>query len=252
MEISCRDEYSGLKGIEPESTSLDRRRQTPKLRQRYNKIRGYLDWLRADFVKDAREKCSTECVFAESRSAKTLRDADGVLFHAKTHSERDFPPTKPPGAKYMLVSLEQERYAPLLKNKNYVRRFDYVMTYDLDSTLPMITIHPHWDAAHYFAPEASRPFRDREDAVAAFVSNCKNAGAEKRLELLRKLNATYPVHSYGKCLHNIDEPPLRKGENRGDAKRKLLGRDDPASRGGGGGRARVEGGRLFEKRKKKS
>ena len=114
MEISCRDEYSGLKGIEPESTSLDRRRQTPKLRQRYNKIRGYLDWLRADFVKDAREKCSTECVFAESRSAKTLRDADGVLFHAKTHSERDFPPTKPPGAKYMLVSLEQERYAPLL------------------------------------------------------------------------------------------------------------------------------------------
>ena len=42
----------------------------------------------------------------------------------------------------MLVSLEQERYAPLLKKPGYVKKFDYVMTYDLDSTLPMITIHP--------------------------------------------------------------------------------------------------------------
>lgn len=83
----------------------------------------------------------------------------------------------------------------------------------------------HWDAKHYFEPErAGLPWEEREDAVAAFVSNCKNAGAEKRLELLRKLNETYPVHSYGKCLHNTDEPPLKKGENRGDAKRKILGK----------------------------
>jgi len=124
----------------------------------------------------------------------------------------------------MLASLEQEHYAPLLKNRNYMNKFDYVMTYDLDSTLPMITIHPHWDASAYYEPSggAAKGWADREDAVAAFVSNCKNAGAKRRLDLLRKLNASYPVHSYGKCLHNVDEPPAKKGENRGDAKRRLL------------------------------
>ena len=119
---------------------------------------------------------------------------------------------------------QQEKYAPLLRNKNYVRRFDYVMTYDLDSTLPMISIHPHWDAPHYFEPAKGLPWSQRDDAVAAFVSNCKNAGAEERLRFLAALNRSYPVHSYGKCLHNIDEPKLKKGENRGDAKRKLLAR----------------------------
>ena len=188
----------------------------------YNKIAGYLDWLRQDFVSAAQHKCSTECIFTNNR--RQMGDAQGILFHAKTHSAGDFPGSKPRNAKYMLVSLEQERYAPLLKNPGYVRKFDYVMTYDLDSTLPMISIHPHWDAAHYFDPQKGLPFEKRDDAVAAFVSNCKNAGAEQRLKLLLRLNKTYPVHSYGKCLHNIDEPKLAKGENRGDAKRKLLAR----------------------------
>lgn len=55
----------------------------------WNKIRGFLDWLRPDFVKDAREKCSTECVFTDSKGQ--LGSAQGVLFHAKTHSMSDFP-----------------------------------------------------------------------------------------------------------------------------------------------------------------
>jgi len=93
----------------------------------YNKIRGYLDWLRPDFVNDARTKCSTECVFTDRRTAH-----DGLLFHAKTHSARDFPRGQK-RAKYLLVSLEQEKYAPLLRNPTYVKRFDYVMTYNLDS-----------------------------------------------------------------------------------------------------------------------
>ena len=46
---------------------------------------------------------------------------------------------------------------------------------------------------------------------------------ERRLAFLEKLSKVYAVHSYGKCLHNKDEPPLQKGENRGDAKRRLLG-----------------------------
>jgi hypothetical protein len=181
----------------------------------YNKIRGYLDWLRPDFVNDARQKCSTECVFTDRRTAH-----DGLLFHAKTHSARDFPRGKK-SAKYLLVSLEQDKYAPLLRNPNYVSRFDYVMTYNLDSHLPMITVHPHWNASVYFAAQGV-PWAQKKNAVAAFVSNCRNAGAEQRLKLLEELGKHYEVHSYGRCLHNRDEPPLKKGESRGEAKRRLL------------------------------
>ncbi|KAJ1453683.1 hypothetical protein M885DRAFT_523950 [Pelagophyceae sp. CCMP2097] len=187
----------------------------------YNKIKGYLDWLRPDFVDAAKTQCSTECRFSEGRGPKQLASAHGIVFHAKTHSKNDFPKSKPPKAKYLLVSLEQENYAPLLKDATYVSRFDWTMTYNLDSTLPMITIHPHWDSDAYFAHHHV-PWEHKRNAVAAFVSNCKNAGAEKRLALLGEVSKHVEVHSYGKCLHNTDEPPSPAGENRGDAKRRIL------------------------------
>lgn len=114
----------------------------------WNKIRGFLDWLRPDFKKDAREKCSTNCIFTDDK--RELKNAHGVLFHAKTHSLSDFPRSKSnPEQKYMMVSLEQPSYAPLMKQKKYLDNFDYILTYDLDSTLPIITIHPHFSAIEY-------------------------------------------------------------------------------------------------------
>ena len=61
----------------------------------------------------------------------------------------------------------------------------------------------------------------RKDAVAVFVSNCRNAGASKRLAFLEKLSKVYPVHSYGRCLHNRDAKQ-REGEERGAFKRRIL------------------------------
>lgn len=66
--------------------------------------------------RDLRER-DVSRVFAQAQS---MAHADGVLFHAKTHSVRDFPRERPPKAKYMLVSLEQLHYAPLLKNAKYM------------------------------------------------------------------------------------------------------------------------------------
>ena len=85
----------------------------------------------------------------------------------------------------------------------------------------MITVHPHWNASVYFQAKGL-PWAQKKNAVAAFVSNCRNAGAEQRLKLLEELGKHYEVHSYGRCLHNRDEPPLKKGESRGEAKRRLL------------------------------
>lgn len=183
----------------------------------WNKIKGFLDWLHPDFVTAARERCSTECIFTGDRQRAS--QAQGVVFHAKTHRATDFPKVK--SGLYMLVSLEQAKYAPLLKQPKYMRNFDATMTFDLDSTLPMITIHPHWDAPHYFQAKGV-PWADKRDAAAAFVSNCRNAGAENRLKFLQKLMDLYEVHSYGRCLHNADEPPMKDGQQRGDAKRAVI------------------------------
>ena len=146
----------------------------------WNKIRGFLDWLRPDFVKDARSKCSTECIFTDSKSS--MSQAQGVLFHAKTHSMADFPRSKAnPSQKYMMVSLEQPAYAPLMKKQAYLNKFDYLMTYDLDtSAVPIITIHPHYSAREYFDAKPV-PWHKKKDAAVMFTSNCKNAGAENRL-----------------------------------------------------------------------
>jgi len=46
----------------------------------------------------------------------------------------------------MMVSLEQPSYAPLMNQKKYREKFDYTLTYDLDSTVPVISIHPHFSA----------------------------------------------------------------------------------------------------------
>ena len=80
-----------------------------------------------------------------------------------------------------MVSLEQPAYAPLMKQARYLSKFDYTLTYDLDSTVPIITIHPHYAAKEYFNAPAL-PWSKKRDAAVMFTSNCKNAGAEARLK----------------------------------------------------------------------
>lgn len=74
----------------------------------WNQINGYVDWLRHDFLNDARTKCSTECHFTVDRGL--LNEADGVLFHGPNHHAHDFPPSKPEGQKWVFMTLEQPHY----------------------------------------------------------------------------------------------------------------------------------------------
>ena len=136
----------------------------------WNRINGYLNWLEPD----AGAKCRARQVYicqpprlGRRRRRRPRGDA---------HKDPPlFPPQRRPGQKYALVSLEQPGYVPRLTDQNYVSRFDYVMTYDLDTTIPMLTIPQMYNASRYF--ERGKPWELRKDAVAVFVSNCRNAGA---------------------------------------------------------------------------
>ncbi|GMI43906.1 hypothetical protein TrCOL_g196 [Triparma columacea] len=195
----------------------------------YNKFEGYLDWWReADFTKPARELCSTVCTVTKDRS--TVGTADVVLFHVKTHSKGDFPARVDGGQKWGYVSLEQPGYAPLINDKSYTSRFDYSLTYDLDSSIPTITVSPHFTAEQYHAAEVL-PFSQKDgfgspNAIAAFVSNCNAAGAGKRQTMMQELSKYMPLHSYGSCMHNHEEPsmPGCKAGDRACNKQKVLRR----------------------------
>jgi len=125
-----------------------------------------------------------------------------------------------------MISLEQPLYAPLMNDASYVSSFDMTATYDLQSTIPTIAIHPHYSSSD-FRSATALSFQEKDgfgepNAIAAFVSNCHNAGASERLKQMEELRKHMPLHSYGACLKNKDEPKL--SDNRSENKRLVLQR----------------------------
>eukprot|EP00752_Nemacystus_decipiens_P011501 g10213.t1 len=199
----------------------------------WSNIRGWLDYLRPSFANNAREACPTECVFTSDRSL--LSQADGVLFHGPTFQNRrdGFPRVKPPGVNYVFVNLEPRTYKPvqkLLRDHQLMSKFDLTMTYERSSDVPLGYVGD-WPSSRYFdAPKPS--FKEKDgfgspDAVAAFVSNCKAAGATERFKYMQELMKHATVHSFGHCLHNREEPQLVPGDgatNRQENKVVVLAR----------------------------
>lgn len=211
---------SYLKSFLPPS-SLPRKKITILL---YDNFRGYTDWMRPeDFVKKARDECSTECIVTEDKDA--LIRADGVLFHAQTHNTGAFPARRgKQGQKFVIVTLEVMKNQAVFQNDpNFMKKFDYTATYELNSTVPVITVHGQYQASYYHEAE-KLTFHQKDgfgesNALAAFISNCNPA----RLELLVSLSQYMPVHSYGGCMRNRTEPQLDT-TSRNANKRKILQR----------------------------
>ena len=118
----------------------------------------------------------------------------------------------------------------MLKRKDYTAKFDYSLTYDLDSSIPTITVSPHFTAKQYHDATVL-PFKDKDGfgepfAIAAFVSNCNAAGAAKRLSMMQELSKYIPLHSYGGCMNNKKEPAMEgcKPNDRPCNKQKVLQR----------------------------
>ena len=218
----------------------------------WSKIAGYLDWLRDDFTSAAKTMCpNVECILTTNR--QEIQSVDAVFFHGPTHSPSDWPKNKPLVSEkfrnlkngnsnprigqpipYIFFTLEQPYYVKNLlpphgdKVQKYASHFDYTMHYNLDATIHVTTIHPDYMAEDFFKlPKYWNSFAEKDgygenNAVVAFVSNCKNAGATERLKFMEELSKYIPLHSYGKCLHNKDEPSLKEGEKRSDSKKKIL------------------------------
>jgi len=122
---------------------------------------------------------------------------------------------------FALLSLEQPRYATMLQNKYALAKtFDLLATYSLEPKYPGTSI-PNLPLTYYplhiLSPtsvlQPPRPYKEKTGygtgvSVVLFTSNCHNAGASGRFKYVEELMKHITVHSYGKCLHNRDEPKL--------------------------------------------
>jgi hypothetical protein len=146
---------------------------------------------------------------------------DVVLFHAPTHKTMISAKTKKQfgSALLALLSMEQPNYATVLKDLQYLRLMDLLVTYSLSSEFPgtrvpnmPITYYPtHILSAQHVLQSPLKSFNQKDGygtgvSVALFTSNCQLAGAKERYEYLKELISYVPVHSYGKCFHNREEP----------------------------------------------
>ena len=185
----------------------------------WDKVAGYLNWGNDWFKRAAAEKCSTRCVLKDDHAA--LPDADVIMFHAPTHTGLLPPRPRQRSVVYALLSMEQPRYARYLSDKAFLaKNFDLLATYSQQDLYPDTNI-PNLPLSYFplniLTPSAvlqpSRSFGSKTGygtgvSVAIFVSNCKAAGAAQRHKYVEELAALIPIHSYGKCHKNRDEPEM--------------------------------------------
>uniref|UniRef100_A0A7S3G316 Fucosyltransferase n=1 Tax=Palpitomonas bilix TaxID=652834 RepID=A0A7S3G316_9EUKA len=136
-----------------------------------------------------------DCVFTEDKSKLDI--ADGVWFHAPSTSMGNLPPRKPPGQKWIGMSMESAANYPILENKDWMGKMDVHMTYRLDSDVP--TTYPSVAEYGDFMSPPVPLSKKRTDAPAAYIqSNCLSFRDNYVKELMKHMN----VHSYGRCVHN--------------------------------------------------
>ncbi|KAH3744457.1 Fucosyltransferase, N-terminal [Pelomyxa schiedti] len=165
---------------------------------RYNAHFDDIAFYRSELV----EHCSVPCSFTDDKSK--LAEADGVLFSIIYTTS--FPSRKYPGQVYIAHCQEPSSiyYGRKLTDRDFMSNFEIKATYRKRSDV--------W--VSYFLMEifmqataAGLPPVPAKTATAPVVwvaSNCNTPN--NRIEYVRELQHYISVHSYGKCLHNIDWP----------------------------------------------
>ena len=132
-------------------------------------------------------QCPVACEVTANRSR--AKDAHAFVVHAR--DPRPLPPSK--NVPWILTSLENPVYTPVLTKAEYMSQFHLLRSYRLDSDFPT----PLFKKPNLDPPI---PFSNKTGGIMAAFSNCERV----RTEYLRQLIKYVPVDSYGGCLHNKD------------------------------------------------
>ncbi len=151
----------------------------------------------ADFTLPATWGLDLSCRFTNDRALAV--DADALWYHAPCLSE--VPRRLRRGQRLILASMESDVNYPILAHPRALAHFDLLMTYRLDSDIPM----PYANRRQY--PGLAEPRMPSTGPMAAAPALFLASSEEpKRDHIVRRLMDHVAVDSPGKCLNNCDIP----------------------------------------------
>ena len=131
------------------------------------------------------DKCPVPCEVTSDRSRAGA--ANAFIVHAR--DSQMSPPHK--SVPWILWTQENPVYTPVLRNPNFMPKYNLLRSYRLDSDFP----NPVYPMPALTAPV---PFKEKTGLVMAAFSNCEPV----RTEYLKQLMQFVQVDSYGACLKN--------------------------------------------------
>jgi hypothetical protein len=162
---------------------------------------------------DLREQYGLPIRCRFTRDRDRLPEADAVLFHLPTLGEV---PRRRAGQRFVLMSMEAAAHYPALTDPETRGRFDWTMTYELDSDVPA----PYLNEGEYgHFEQAPLPLREREAVSTLFIASHPVA---ERDAYVRELMDHLDVASPGACLTNLRVEGFAHGG--ADAARALIRR----------------------------
>eukprot|EP01116_Phalansterium_solitarium_P024439 TRINITY_DN8965_c0_g1_i1.p1 TRINITY_DN8965_c0_g1~~TRINITY_DN8965_c0_g1_i1.p1 ORF type:complete len:669 (-),score=258.69 TRINITY_DN8965_c0_g1_i1:189-2195(-) len=160
-------------------------------------------------------ECPVNCHFTTDR--RLYHSADALLFDTCLTGpveHREVPPYLPEkqrGQPWIWFAYEQEVYFPMMREQEYMKRFDYRMTYHHES-LTQISFTCPWGQINTFLDPP--PKKSKDKVVVFMASNCNTGGATERTEYVKELMKYVKVDSYGHCLHNTDMKDYQRKNGR--------------------------------------
>ena len=127
---------------------------------------------------------------------KRLRESDIIVFHMRDPIYK-LPNYRNPNQQWVFVLYESPKHSGDFDQYNnmfnttatYRSNSDYISVYITDSLI-------EWGNNDEF--DANKDFTaGKSEVAAAIISNCNDKS--KRLEFIKELNRTVPIHIYGKC-----------------------------------------------------
>lgn len=151
-----------------------------------------ISWLGGHMVGPLKN-CPVPCIY--TNDLKKYNESSALIFHIPTFL--DFPKDKLPHHKWVAFSMESEQYYPALQDEKFMSKFDWKMTYRLDSDF----VAGYWSSNEtlYLLP----PHNKTSSVPVVYVaSNCRPLN--RRDDYVEELMKHIAVDSYGRCLHNKD------------------------------------------------
>ena len=132
-------------------------------------------------------KCPVKCELTTEQHR--IAEASAVVFHARDFNQNDLPPKNFRGLPWILHSHENPVYTPVLHDSDVMSKFNYFLSYRLDSDFP---------SPEFIKPNLSRPmaFTSKTKLILAVYSNCEGL----RTHYMSELKKYIKVDFYGNCL----------------------------------------------------